>query len=136
MAASSRGTRRASRRGRSRGNLASRSPAPRRRLVWPILASVLFVGVLFVAVFPTQTLLGQRSEVDEKQAELDVIEERNAELQQRIDELEDASYVELLAREEFGLVRPGEESYVIVPPVENDEGDEPAPPPEATTPGQ
>jgi len=122
MAKPSRGSKRSSRRRRSRGNLAKRSPTPRRRLIWPILASVVFVGVLFVAVFPTQTLLGQQSEADEKRAELESVESRNAELQSRVAELEDPDYIEQLAREEFGLVKPGEESYVIVPPAEEGPG--------------
>lgn len=128
MAGVSRAARRLSRRRRSQGNLARRSPAPRRRLIWPILGSVVFVGVLFVAVFPTQTLLGQHSEADDKQVELDEVEVRNEELQRRVDELKDPTYIELLAREDFGLVKPGEESYVIVPPAESDPPAETEPP--------
>ena len=110
------------RRRRARGTLARRGPRSgrRTRLIWPILASVLLAGVLFVAVFPTQTLLQQRSEADEKQVELEEIEQRNAELERRVEELNDPAYLELLAREDFGLVRPGEESYIIVPPAEEE----------------
>ncbi len=96
------------------------------------MASVVFVGVLFVAVYPTQTLLGQRSETDDKRAELEEIEAHNAELQSRVDELGDPVYIELLAREDFGLVKPGEESYVIVPPVEPDPDATAEPDPDAT----
>lgn len=71
-------------------------------------------------MFPTQTLLGQQSEADDKQAQLDEIELRNDELQGRVDELKDPTYIELLAREDFGLVKPGEESYVIVPPADQE----------------
>ena len=86
-----------------------------RRLVWPVLVSVFFVGVLFVAVFPTQTYLNQKSEADALRAELDEIEAHNDALRQRAEDLEDPDAIELIAREEFGLVFPGEESYVIVP---------------------
>lgn len=89
------------------------------RLAWPVLVSVAFVGVLFVAVFPTQTYLGQRSEVEEKRAELARIEATNEQLEARTEELDDSGHVELLAREQFGLVRPGEEAYALPePPVE------------------
>jgi cell division protein FtsB len=84
------------------------------RVIWPVLASVVFVGVLFVAVFPTQTYLGQRDEVAARRAELDAVEADNAELRSRVEALEDHTAIELLARQEWGLVYPGEEAYAVV----------------------
>jgi cell division protein FtsB len=86
-----------------------------RRLIWPVLVSVVFVGVLFVGVFPTQTYLDQRDEAERLRAELAEIEARNEELATQVEALQDPEAVELIAREEFGLVYPGEEAYAIVP---------------------
>jgi cell division protein FtsB len=82
--------------------------------MWPVLVSVMFIGILFVGVFPTQTYLQQKSEADDLRAELSAIETHNAELQARADALHDDEAIELLARKEWGLVFPGEESYAIV----------------------
>ena len=78
------------------------------------MASVLFVGILFVAVFPTQTYLQQKDEVEARRERLAEIEAEAAELEARVDALQGDEAVELLAREEWGFVFPGEEAYAIV----------------------
>jgi cell division protein FtsB len=78
------------------------------------LVSVVFVGVLFVAVFPTQTYLQQRQEVEAREQRLAEIEAEAEELEQRVADLQGDEAVELLAREEWGFVFPGEEAYAIV----------------------
>ncbi len=114
---------------RRRGARPSKARSPRRtasRLVWPVLATVFLLGVLLLAVFPTRLYLNQRSQAEEKRQELEEIEARNAELEEEIGRLEDPAYVELLAREQFGLVFPGEEAYAVVPPPEEPEEAPPA----------
>ena len=86
-----------------------------RRLVWPIVVSVLFVVVLFAAVFPTRTFLAQRASISGAQEQLDVLEEQNAALEARADLLRDDAEIERLAREQYNLVRPGEEAYALLP---------------------
>jgi cell division protein FtsB len=89
-------------------------PRRARRLIWPVLASVLFVGILFVAVFPTQTYLQQQEEVEARRERLAEIEAEASELEARVAALQGDEAVELLAREEWGFVFPGEEAYAIV----------------------
>jgi cell division protein FtsB len=85
-------------------------------MVWPVLVSILFIGVLFVAVFPSQTYFSQRASAEEKSDVLAELEARNAELEEQIDQLNDLGYLELEARRQFGFVFPGQESYGIVTP--------------------
>ncbi|MDZ7732050.1 MAG: septum formation initiator family protein [Acidimicrobiia bacterium] len=66
-------------------------------------------------MYPTQTWFRQRDELDAKKAQLAEAQETNERLEERVDELKDPEEVELMAREEFGLVRPGEEVYALVP---------------------
>ena len=73
------------------------------------------VVVLFVAVYPTQALLDQQSEGKETAADLQVAETENLELEQRVAELQTDAAIEQLARDEYGLVYPGEEAYAILP---------------------
>ena len=80
-----------------------------------MLGAVVFVGLLFVAVFPTRTYLAQRSEERQKWAELHAIQARNAAYRKHIADLKDPAHIELLARAQFGLVYPGNEAYSIEP---------------------
>jgi cell division protein FtsB len=84
--------------------------------VWPVIVVVLLVGVLFVGVYPTQTYLRQRDELGSKQAQVDELEATAAALDERVDGLNDPAQLELMARRDHGLVRPGEEVYADVPP--------------------
>jgi cell division protein FtsB len=87
-----------------------------RRAVWPILASVVFVGVLFAGVFPTRTYLTQRSSTTRAEEQLRVLGQQNAELEHKASELQRDSEIERIAREQYNLVKPGEEAYAVLPP--------------------
>ena len=104
--------------------VALRLRVPRRRLLWITLASVTIVGVLFVGVYPTRTFLAQRSGLQKAQHQLDVLQAENAKLEQQAADLNTDSRIETIARENYNLVRPGEEAYAILP----------APPPKIAVP--
>ena len=87
-----------------------------RRAFWPILVSVVFVGILFAGVFPTRTYLAQRAATARAEEKLDVLGEQNAELERRARDLQRDSEIERLAREQYNLVKPGEEAYAVLPP--------------------
>lgn len=86
-----------------------------RRRVWFVLVTVAFVGVLFVAVFPTRTFLAQRASVSAAEEQLEVLGEQNRLLEERARILHDDAEIERLAREEYHLVRPGEEAFALLP---------------------
>lgn len=52
-------------------------------------------------------------EVQTLEAELAGLKERNGELREQVDELKTPEGVEELARETLGLVKPGEQAYVV-----------------------
>jgi cell division protein FtsB len=87
-----------------------------RRALWPLLASVVFVGVLFAGVFPTRTYLAQRASISHAEKQLDVLGEQNKDLERRAKELQTDAEIERLAREQYNLVKPGEEAYAVLPP--------------------
>jgi cell division protein FtsB len=87
-----------------------------RRALWPLLAAVVFVGVLFAAVFPTRTFLAQRASISHAEKQLEVLGQQNADLEQRARELQTDAEIERLAREQYNLVKPGEEAYAVLPP--------------------
>jgi cell division protein FtsL len=65
-------------------------------------------------IYPVFKLQYQHQrEVDTLEAELTNLKERNGELRKDIDELKTPEGVEALARETLGLVKPGEQAYIV-----------------------
>lgn len=93
-----------------------KKPTPRaHRAVWPLLVSIAVVGVLFLFVFPGRTYLQQRRSLAAAQSRLGVLRSENKGLEDRAAKLQTDAEVERLAREQYGLVKPGEEAYAILP---------------------
>ena len=72
-------------------------------------------GLALTGIAPARQALQQRSELAEVEAQIAHLEERNTQLTSRLNRLSDVAYMEKLAREQLGVVRPGESSYVVVP---------------------
>jgi cell division protein FtsB len=86
-----------------------------RRAAWPLTASVVLVGLLFLFVFPTRTYVAQRRGMDGAHQRVKVLSEQNRELAARVKRLNTDTEIERLAREQYNLVRPGEDAYAILP---------------------
>ena len=107
---------------RRRGGSPEAKPRPgperreRLRRALPVIATVVVgLGVLVgLSVLPVRTWLNQRANMRDAGAELQQVEAEVAELQAELDQLESDEEVERLARANFDLVYPGEESYRIV----------------------
>jgi cell division protein FtsB len=81
-------------------------------------ASVLLIVVLIaatLAIAPMRAYLGQRERLAELQQQAAQLEASNRELEERVRRLDDPRYLERLARECLGMVRPGEIAFVAVP---------------------
>jgi cell division protein FtsB len=76
---------------------------------------VVLVGLLFAFVYPTRTFLDQRDETNKARAQLEVLQSENARLSRESNRLSTDSEIERLAREKYGLVKPGERPFVILP---------------------
>jgi len=55
----------------------------------------------------------QERELQSLQAELDSLKTRNAALREQVDQLKTPEGVEQAARESLGMVKPGEQAYVV-----------------------
>lgn len=76
----------------------------------------LVVGALAVTgVAPAQQVFAQRKLIEQERVRLAALTEQNDVLESRLARGNDPGYVEKLAREQLGLVRPGETSYVVLP---------------------
>lgn len=88
------------------------------RWVRPLLlaaAAVATIAALAVYVFPTRTWLDQRAALAETELELRELQAERSALEQRVVELDTDDQIERIARYEYGLVRPGEEAYAVLP---------------------
>ena len=87
-----------------------------RRAVRILLVVVAVGGLLFLFVLPGRTWLAQRSAMSAAQRRLELLTQENAELAKQAAQLRNAAYVEQIARQQYGLVMPGEKAYGILPP--------------------
>ena len=84
-----------------------------------VIAVVVLLALLaFMASAPIRSLDAANQRVEYLQATKDQLRSSVAELEQRRDRLQDPDEIELLARNRFGLVKPGENAYVVVRPEE------------------
>lgn len=100
----------------------------RRRARLTARATVLLgimIGVLALSVAPAQMYFEQTAELARFEQQADALERRNEALADRAEQLRDHAFLERLARQCLGMVKPGEVAFVVVPK----EG-APAPPPE------
>ena len=77
-------------------------------------ASVVLIGLLFAFVYPTRTFLDQRSETQKARTQLDILHTENKRLASEAKRLQGSAEIERRARQ-YGLVKPGEHPFVIIP---------------------
>ena len=95
------------------------------------LLLVIGLAVAVTNVFPFRQIIAQNRQVEEARAELAALQDENDRLLPETEALKTPSEIERIARQDFGYVRPGDTSYVIVEPVVRPNvGPQEAPPPE------
>ena len=98
------------------GPRSRRSRAPLWRYGPQLVVVLLVLGLASAtAIQPTRQLFEQRDRIANMSGDLDEIQRANRRLESRIKRLQDPDYIEQEARE-AGLVRPGETTYVVMPP--------------------
>ena len=73
------------------------------------------LAVMLLMIAPLRGYLDERGQLADLRVQAAQLDKQNATLQARIAQLSDATYLELLARECLGMVKPGETAFVIVP---------------------
>ncbi|MBV9661372.1 MAG: septum formation initiator family protein [Acidimicrobiales bacterium] len=87
-----------------------------RRAVRILIVAVALGGLVFLFVLPGRTWLEQGHAMSAAQHRLQVLDKENAALTQRAQQLQSPAYIEQIAREQYGLVMPGEQAYGILLP--------------------
>ncbi len=95
-----------------------RAPARRARIRLTPRAAVLILVVsalLLYLVVPLRSFIAQRDRLAQLEEQARALERQNSELEDEIRRLYDPEYLERIARECLGMVRPGEIAFVVVP---------------------
>jgi cell division protein FtsB len=87
----------------------------RRRAIGALALTVVLVGVLLFAVFPTRQWWDQRQETAAAEAELAEVRAERERVQQEQELLLTDEEIERRAREELGYVNDGEDVYMVLP---------------------
>jgi cell division protein FtsB len=87
-----------------------------RRAVRALLVAVVVGGIVFLFVLPGRTWLEQGRAMSKAQSQVSALSQENQTLTKRAADLQSTNYVEQLARQEYGLVMPGEKAYGILVP--------------------
>ena len=79
------------------------------------VASLVFVAMMFLFVFPTRAYLGQRRQVNAARHAYEDLRAQNDQLGREAQRLQTDAEIERLARSQFNMVFPGEQAYNVVP---------------------
>jgi cell division protein FtsB len=80
-----------------------------------LVGAVVLAIAIVAAGLPTGTIGRQRDALAAADRQLATVEAHNAVIRSEITSLRQRSTIEAIAREDYGLVRPGQRSFVILP---------------------
>jgi cell division protein FtsB len=86
-----------------------------RRTLVLLVAAGATLALLVLVVFPTRSYLHERASVNGAAHQLQSLNAQNRQLNGQIGRLNSDAEIERLARKDYGLVKPGEEAYAILP---------------------
>ena len=81
-----------------------------------IAVALIGIAVYLLAVFPTRSFLLQRQQVKSTVSQVTAVQNSNQTLQKEIGSMNSPSEIENIARSQYGLVKPGEKAFVVLPP--------------------
>lgn len=87
-----------------------------RRVVRIVLVLVGLGALVFLFVLPGRTLEQQSRAMSRVQHQLSVLNGENAALTRRAAQLQSPAYIEQIARQQYGLIKPGEQAYGVLLP--------------------
>ena len=85
---------------------------------------VVGLGAAVFNVFPFRQTIAQNRAVEEARVELENLQAENERLEREVKTLQSPGEIERIARADYGYVRPGDTSYVIVGPAGEDSAPE------------
>ena len=78
-----------------------------------VVLAVIIAALLCVMSVPLRTYLSQRAQLARLQLQSHVLQQQNSQLRERVTQLHDPAYLQRLARECLGMVKPGEIRFSV-----------------------
>jgi len=85
----------------------------RRRGWWRLMVLGIIILILGSYISPVRTYLEKSSAIQREQAVTDELRSQRDMLQKEKDSLQNNNYVEQVARKDLGMVKPGEQAFVV-----------------------
>jgi cell division protein FtsB len=79
------------------------------------ILAIIVTALLLYLVVPLRTYMAQRDHLGQLERQTKVLEQQNGLLQLKIQQLHDPAYLERIARQCLGMVKPGEIVFIVVP---------------------
>jgi len=79
------------------------------------ILAIVVMAVLLYLIVPLRTFMAQRDHLAHLERQTRILEQQNGLLQARVKQLHDPAYLERIARECLGMVKPGEIGFIVVP---------------------
>ena len=86
-----------------------------RLLAFPVVVVATIAGVVAIGMFPARAYLDQKQAIAETQGQLSKLQQDNQATQDEVNRLGSDDEIERVARQQYGLVKPGEEVYHLLP---------------------
>ena len=90
-----------------------------RRAIWLVFVLLVFVGLVTAGQLPLHTYLDNQAAIAETRDRLDELQASNQRMRDDLARLSTDEELERVAREQYGLVKPGEEVYHVQQPAED-----------------
>lgn len=90
-----------------------------RRVMWPALGTAVFAAFISLGVLPARTYVEKKDAVASAEAKVSHLQDHNDKAQGHVDALKTDAEIERIAREQYGLVKPGDEKYQVLPAPED-----------------
>lgn len=87
--------------------------ARRKTMIGCVLAVVAFVATMFIYVYPIRSYYSQRQEEQVEKKRLVILQNANKEMKEQRKRLLSDEEIERIAREQYHLIKPGEEAYIV-----------------------
>lgn len=86
-----------------------------RRSLRFLLPAVAAAGILLLFVLPARTFVNQAHSLAATERRAAELSSENAKLQAEAKQLQSAGRIEQIARQDYGLVMPGQRAYAVIP---------------------
>ena len=82
-----------------------------------LLIVIIFISLVIWAISPLSQRLDQQRELSSLKLQMSGAKDQESTLHQEIIKLQsDNDYIELMARKKLGMIKPGEDGYIVVEP--------------------